>query len=410
MRIDSVFWDGLGDQFGELIELGYDLTAIKSEDAGNWKFLDRSPGGNPLADQFDPLARRAGIAEGAPSRYNAFDWWIDRLANPGEFIVEHVISKSKQRCRQKANELDTREFELRKAIEDLTADAGVRRDRYPYSDWLPERSPLAHCESDLEKAKAHVFKWYDMLIGEYERIRKAETKDANESATERALERGLLAIRRKKLEEITAGVTYELAVLEANSVLNRSLHLEKAILMYQHESAELLEELKLLWRASCNRLVVTFEDADEAQHRLAEPFHHVEDDLHRLLQTLSGATESKGPTDQAAGNESEVNERLATEQIKVAAINSPLNDVFNDQENRESAIEKAALQHGTVEALAQFIGVDYRDLRAWARDRGRKFAKGESTKRTNIEKYLLPFAPNVGGSVGAHANIPQKDG
>lgn len=392
MQINSVFWDRLGDRFGALIQSGYDLTAIKTEDAGNWKFLDRAPGGNPLADQFDLLARRAGIADGAPSRYNAFDWWIDRLANPGEVIVENVISRSKLRCRQKADELDTIEFEQWKAIEDLSTDPGLRRDRYPYSDWLPERSSLADPETDLQRAKAHVFKWYDILITEYERILRAETKDATDGVIERVLGRGSLAIRRKKLEETTAAVAYELAVLEANSVLHRSLHREKAMLTYQQEAAELLAELNLLWRASCNRLAVTFEDPDEAVQRLAEPFHRIEDDLHQLLQTPSRPTASKGSTDQAAGNESEVNERLATEQIEVGAINSPMKDIFDNRENREAAIKKAALQHPTKQDVAQAIGVEYTDLRAWARDRGFNFAKGASTKRKRIEDYLLRFA------------------
>jgi hypothetical protein len=151
---------------------------------------------------------------------------------------------------------------------------------------LPERSPLADRETDLQRAIAHIFKWYDTVIAGYERIRKAEMKDAKDSAIEMALARESMVIWRKKLEEATAGATYELAVLEANSVLDRSLRGEKAILAYQEESAEFLTELTAVWRTSYNRLAVKFEDVYEAAQRLAEPFNHVKNDV-RVQLALS---------------------------------------------------------------------------------------------------------------------------
>jgi hypothetical protein len=44
-----------------------------------------------------------------------------------------------------------------------------------------------------------------------------------------------------------------------------------------------------IWRASCERLGVTFEDDTEEVKNLAQPFHRVRDDLRRLLSKLPPA-------------------------------------------------------------------------------------------------------------------------
>jgi hypothetical protein len=83
--------------------------------------------------------------------------------------------------------------------------------------------------------------------------------------------------------------------------------------------------------------------------------------------------------------------------------------VFSTKENRESAIEIAA-KDGRRKDLAKHMKVDYRDLRAWVRDRGLKFAKTRgSSKVEKIEKYLAQYAPNVGATVAARAHTPQKN-
>ena len=66
-------------------------------------------------------------------------------------------------------------------------------------------------------------------------------------------------------------------------------------------------------------------------------------------------------------------------------------DPFAFRDAREAAIVAAARDHGNnVTTLASEIGIDYSDLRAWARDRGLGFAKGKSLKVERIEKALNP--------------------
>jgi hypothetical protein len=75
----------------------------------------------------------------------------------------------------------------------------------------------------------------------------------------------------------------------------------------------------------------------------------------------------------------------------------PARNPFATKEQREWAIKSAAAAQagGSKTAVANWIGVDYRDLRAWARDRGVRLAKGRSTKVDAIERNLLTYASVV---------------
>lgn len=53
--------------------------------------------------------------------------------------------------------------------------------------------------------------------------------------------------------------------------------------VFRDEAAGLLEEVTSSWRASCERLAITFDDDTEEVRDLAQPFHRVRDDLRRLL-------------------------------------------------------------------------------------------------------------------------------
>ena len=71
----------------------------------------------------------------------------------------------------------------------------------------------------------------------------------------------------------------------------------------------------------------------------------------------------------------------------------PATDHFGTKEQRVNAITCAAKALGTRGKVAQDCGVDYSDLRKWARERGRAFAKGPSEKTGRIERRLLPYCP-----------------
>jgi hypothetical protein len=64
-------------------------------------------------------------------------------------------------------------------------------------------------------------------------------------------------------------------------------------------------------------------------------------------------------------------------------------DAFGTQDQREKALVQAGGHFGSQKAVAKACGVDYRDLRTWARSR--QLAKGPSKKVERIEETLLPF-------------------
>jgi len=106
------------------------------------------------------------------------------------------------------------------------------------------------------------------------------------------------AVRHEYLDFAIGGLSYDLAVVQANYVLDRGLRGDEAMQVFRDESAELLEEVTSSWRASCKRLAITFEDETEKVNDLAQPFHRVRDDLRWLLHELP-ATSSPEPRAEA---------------------------------------------------------------------------------------------------------------
>lgn len=111
------------------------------------------------------------------------------------------------------------------------------------------------------------------------------------------------ADRYQKLNFAIAGLSYDLAVLQANYAIDRDLRGEEAMRAFQDEGADLLKEVTAAWRTSGERLDLSFEDDPEAVKDFAQPFHRVRDDLRRLLHDLpptpptqpGASTESREP-------------------------------------------------------------------------------------------------------------------
>jgi len=194
--------------------------------------------------------------------------------------IQNLALASADYCKVQAD----RAFELENAATDEPP--GLRRDRYPFRYWLYDHAyqPETDLKAELEYWKAHVWRGYHVLIENYERLEMA------------------WADRHGKLNSATAGLSYDLAVLQANYVLDRGLRGEDAMRTFRDEAAGLLEEVTSSWRASRERMAVTFDDDTEDVTDLAQPFHRVRDDLRRLLSDLpagsAAITESPetGPT------------------------------------------------------------------------------------------------------------------
>jgi ribosome-binding protein aMBF1 (putative translation factor) len=180
--------------------------------------------------------------------------------------IEHVFESSARFC----EELAARAFESEAAASGADGRPGLRRLNYPFCYWLHDHShePEPDPKAELDYWKAHVWRGYHVLIENFGRMGMA------------------WADRHEKLNSATAGLSYDLTVLQANYVVDRGLRGDEAMRTFRDEAAALLEEITSSWRASCERLAVTFEDDTEELKDLAQPYHRVRDDLRRLLAEL----------------------------------------------------------------------------------------------------------------------------
>src|ERR1022692_4120318 len=181
--------------------------------------------------------------------------------------VQRAPSSWSRRQQTTAHQLD---FELESAAADDSTPTGLRRDRYPFCHWLYDhaREPLADPKAELEYWKGYVWQGYHDLLENYARMQMA------------------MADRYQKLNFAIAGLSYDLAVLQANYAIDRDLRGEEAMRAFQDEGADLLKEVTAAWRTSGERLDLSFEDDPEAVKDFAQPFHRVRDDLRRLLHDL----------------------------------------------------------------------------------------------------------------------------
>jgi hypothetical protein len=88
------------------------------------------------------------------------------------------------------------------------------------------------------------------------------------------------------LQNAIAGLSYDLAVLQANHMIDRGFRGEEAMRVFRDEADEILEEVSSAWRAISGRFAVALEDDAQETKRLAQPFHRVRDDLRRLLHDM----------------------------------------------------------------------------------------------------------------------------
>jgi hypothetical protein len=289
MPTDSAFWGDLEAQFRALPDAARDLRAMR--DSGQWTLY--GGGGQAtqrkrLQETFRSLARRAAIAAGVPTRANALDGWFDLLRQEGPYfhampssagddggILEQLVLASTEYCAERA----TRSFELETAAETDDALLGLRRDRYPFCYWLYDHShePASDPKEELDYWKKHVWQGFHVLIENYEGTQLAE------------------AGRHEKLISATSGLSYDLAVVQANYVIDRGLRGEDAIQTFRKESESLLEELESAWRASSERLGLLFDDDAKELKGVAQPFHRVRDDLRRLLAEVPAIPNAQRP-------------------------------------------------------------------------------------------------------------------
>jgi hypothetical protein len=146
----------------------------------------------------------------------------------------------------------------------------LRREQYPHCDFLydnpHDRRPDPKAELDYSRSKV----W----SGYYAKIENLESR------------RTELAYRRQTLIFAVIGLSYDLAVVQANDVIDRGLRGEEAARAYREEAALLLKEVSSARRVSCERLGLSSEDTEGLKDLAAQAFDQVHYDFQRLLAGL----------------------------------------------------------------------------------------------------------------------------
>jgi hypothetical protein len=298
MATDSDFWKDLEAQFRSLPDPRGQMRVLLDE--GLWHVSDDAhvdAGRRRLHAEFEDWARRAAIKSGVPNKENAFYGWLNLLREESPHFrvlfgrkgngdetdggyIKNVALASAEYCTKRG----TLALELEVAAMNSGSTPGLRRDRYPFSSWLDyhPHEPLDDPKAELDYWKAHIVSGYNSLIDNYARLGM-----------------GSWANRHEKLNQTVRGLSYDLAVLQANYVLDQGFAAEKAMQIFRHESVELLREVTSLWRTGCERLTTSFSNPSGEIKGLAKPFQRVSDDLRQLLallpeRKLAGDVEGEG--------------------------------------------------------------------------------------------------------------------
>jgi hypothetical protein len=243
-----------------------------------------------LRDQFESLARLAGITAGVPNRSSALDGWLNLLKAESPYCTRSLTGNpimnlclaSAQDCEKRA----ARAFELEKAAESDEGPLGLRRDRYSTSYWLYDHphNPMADPGSELDYWTSHIWECFRGLIDDYAKIVENDKRKGG----------ALWADRGERLNEAVTKLSYDLAVLQANYVLDLGLRGEDAMQTFRDEGLRLLNLVKSAWRTSSEALALSSGDEHEDPRRSAQAFHRVSDDLQQLLRNRATADVADG--------------------------------------------------------------------------------------------------------------------
>jgi len=235
-------------------------------------------------NQFDLLARRAGIKAGVPNLSNARDGWLNCVRDESPQFTGHKGQVINQPCLASADtckKLETREIEL-KTTAASSGPYGLRRDQYPLVSWLYDHShePLADPEAELAYWTSHIWGRFRELIEDFGRIIEDTKRKGDSLGLDPAA----------KLNDAIVGLSYDLAVLQANHVLDRGLRGESAVSAFRTAEGPLLEEIGTARRTSKIRWAVSDQHEEELARSSATALRRVGRDLQELL-ILMGSKE-----------------------------------------------------------------------------------------------------------------------
>jgi hypothetical protein len=278
-------------RFQELHAVG-ELYAVKNEklDFGPWWLvgceLTDSDHASRLKARFRAAVQRAAMSAGGPYRVNRLDWWIGQLTHGKPLAyIRDLIQRSIEYC----EELEIRALELG---ERSTKPDGLRvlyRDRYP-CDWGEPYSlydgpidSFSDPKVELEWWTEHIWSEYNGLIaklGQIHGARKRLDKEKRKEFRDRTARR--VHSQYARMKRTILGLSYDLAVLHANRIIDCGLHGDAAMRAFQDQSAGLIVKVRMFGRQSYQRLGLSYSRHEKEGLDPAKPFREVGEDLRNV--------------------------------------------------------------------------------------------------------------------------------
>lgn len=288
-------------EFSELLAGGIELHAINCHPDklpfGPWTIVcDRGDAATKarLKSQFRAAARKAAIAAGAPRRAHVLNWWVGELAGSQNLpFMQGLIQRSIDYC----VELETNAAELAPIVGGENMTLGLSRDRYPcdrpVAYWLydEQHQALPNAPEELEFWQQHIWKGFDESIAELVRhprkprrwmdkngISQCEPKEE----TRRRL-RAQIENRTVLLDAWILGLSYDLAVLQANHTVDLGLPIEAAMQSFGEAARVLERDVRLAWQRSARLWGLSWLKQERRGVDLTQPHRVVAADLRHLL-------------------------------------------------------------------------------------------------------------------------------
>jgi hypothetical protein len=248
----------------------------------------------------------------------------------------------------------------------------VDRAKYPLHFWLDKSTPMDAFSSPAEE---HEYWRKTAWEGFAWKIRD----------TERRAMAG--ACRKEHLLYAMTGLSYDLAVVKANEILDRGLRGDAAIRAFRDEFTDALGEIEAAWHTSRERLAVYVDDEQRSIRTPKQAFHEVQHELRLLLNNLPA---SNG-TNPIAANHAEA----GPDGIGLVSPDQDEPDIYSEKGDREKAVEdyRVAWALNTITAVAELVvpgkrKKKYKALNEWINKRAFGSDKAHSGVREHIEIAL----------------------
>ena len=248
---------------------------------------------NRLISRFRAAARKAAIAAGAPPRIHLLNWWISRLTRGQKLpYIPELIRRSSEFC----EELESDSFEVPLAIVEAGRELTLRRDRYPCFPvpyWLYDepRDPLPDPKEEYEYWNTHIWQGFGKMIDLTEHGSEPQDHRGRCQGETRVAFRKRVEQRQKYRYYVTGlalqGLSYDLAVLQANYIVDRRLRGDAAVGAFQDEVPAIMERIEKSWREISRRLGLSCRKQERDGIEIAKPFRQVGADLRQATMLES---------------------------------------------------------------------------------------------------------------------------